>query len=212
MATPKGERNISKEEFDAIYYRICDDAEDMITHNFRASKETAYEHQIYIAAAAKALRAAYWDLVYHIKVANALYPTTTEELTERRIHQETAIGICFDIQTLYELVLHKLKVKNDMGVVEIKHVQHQINAIRAWRKSDNRRFKHLREQEEQDGLCPISSASAQRPPCASASCPCNANNNGNANGDNGASNSNGAVGIMRSCEVPAQADIRKQEI
>ena len=85
-----------------------------------------------------------WDLVYHIKVANALFPTTNAELTERRIEQDKAIGVCFDILTLYEMAMHKLKVKEDMGVMEIKNIKHQINAIKSWRKSDNKRFKDLK--------------------------------------------------------------------
>ncbi len=143
-SVPKGERQESKQEFDAIYYRIHDEAINMIETNFHAGKETAEKHRAYINSAAKALMCSVWDLVYHIKVANSLYPTTAEELTERRMEQEKAIGICFDILTMYELVMHKLKVKDDMGVAEIRTVNHQINAIKKWRSSDNKRFRDLR--------------------------------------------------------------------
>ena len=143
-SVPKSERKTSKEEFDSLHYRIHDNAVDMIANNFHAKHEIADSNQSYIHSASKMLMSLVWDLVYHIKIANSLFPTTTAELTERRIEQDKAIGICFDILTLYELVMHKLKVKEDMGVTEIKNVKHQINSIKAWRTSDNKRFKNLK--------------------------------------------------------------------
>ena len=143
-SVPKSERKQSKQEFDSIHLRIHDEAVNMIELNFHAKGEIVQKHQGYIKTASTNLMQLIWDLAYHIKVANSLYPTTHEELTERRIHQDTAIGICFDILTLYELVMHRLKVKDDMGVTEIKSVYHQINAIKAWRTSDNKRFRDLK--------------------------------------------------------------------
>ena len=145
MPVPKSERKTSKEEFDAIHYRIYDDSIEMVAHNFRAEKDIAERNKDCIAATARELRNLVYELVYHIKVANALYPTIPEELKERRIHQDKAIGICFDILVLYELVMHKLRVKDDLGVTEIKHIRHQINALRAWRTSDNKRFRDLKQ-------------------------------------------------------------------
>ena len=141
----KGDRKPSKQEFDAIYHRIHDEAEDMIKNNFHAKGENAAGNTEYIKSAADSLRTFVWELIYHIKVANSIYPTTPEELTERRIEQDRAIGICFDILTMYEIVMHRLKVKDDMGVTEIKTIRHQINAIRAWRTSDNKRFRNFKQ-------------------------------------------------------------------
>lgn len=141
----KGDRKQSKNEFDYIYLRIHDEAEDMIKNNFHAKGENVANNIDYIKSASDSLRVSVWDLIFHIKVANALFPTTVEELLERRIEQDKAIGICFDILTMYEMVMHKLKVKDDMGVTEIKTLRHQINAIRAWRTSDNKRFRNLRD-------------------------------------------------------------------
>ena len=141
---PKSKRKQSKQEFDAIHYRIHDDAVGMIENNFHADREVALRHSQYIQQASKALTASVWDLVYYIKIANSLYPTTHEELVERRVAQDKAIGICQQILTMYELAMHKLKVKDDMGSEEIKTLRHQINAIKAWRSNDNERFKDLK--------------------------------------------------------------------
>ena len=93
MSVPKGRQKQSKEEFDALYFQIHDDAEDMIEHNFRANAEIAAQLQSYIQAAGKALRKLVWDLIYHVKIANSLYPTTINELIERRVNQDKALGI-----------------------------------------------------------------------------------------------------------------------
>lgn len=143
LATPKGERNVSKNEFDALYYKIHDDAEDMIEHGFRAKNEIVQANADYISIAGRKLRSFVWDMINNVKLANALYPTTHEELVERRLAQDRALGNCASILTLYDMVMQKLNVRGDMGVEEIKHVSHEINAIRAWRSSDNKRFKDL---------------------------------------------------------------------
>ena len=140
----KNDRKQSKQEFDAIYYRIHDEAEDMIKNNFHAKGENVTNNVEYIKSVADSLRTFVWELIFHIKVANCIYPTTSEELKERRIEQDKAIGICFDILTMYEIVMHKLNVKDDMGVMEIKTINHQINALKAWRTSDNKRFRNMK--------------------------------------------------------------------
>ena len=141
---PKSERKESKQEFDSIYYRIHDEAVSMIELNFHAKKEIVEAKKTYIQSMAKALMQSVYDLIFYIKVANSIYPTTHDELIERRIGQDKAIGVCFDILTLYELALHNLHVPDDMGVEEIKTLRHQINAIKAWRTSDNKRYKDLK--------------------------------------------------------------------
>ena len=143
MSVPSGRRKTSRNEFDAIYFQIHDDAVDMIEHNFRAKPEIAEKHKAYIATASKELMNLVWDLIHYVKIANTFYPVTREELIERRICQDKAIGACLNILTVYELVMRMLKVKEDYGVVEMKHIMHEINAIKAWRTSDNKRYKNL---------------------------------------------------------------------
>lgn len=144
MSVPKGERKTSKEEFSAIYFRVHDDAVDMVNNGFRAKPEEREKQKIYVESASKELYQLIWNLIYNIKCANALFPTTSEELLERRIYQDKAIGICQDILTLYDIVMHKLHVRNDAGAEETQHLIHQINSLKAWRTSDNKRFKSLR--------------------------------------------------------------------
>ena len=83
------------------------------------------------------------DMGTYIRIANSIYPVYKEELIERRIAQEKAIGLCFDILTKYQLTMTELKVKDDKYVEEIKHLIHEINCLKKWRSSDKDRFKNL---------------------------------------------------------------------
>ena len=77
----------------------------------------------------------------HLKLANGLYPTCKAQLEERQMHQKYAVGICYGIVTIYERIFRHIGISRDKHIDEIKHVQKEINAIKAWRESDRRRFK-----------------------------------------------------------------------
>lgn len=98
-----------------------------------------------------------------------LEPTVREELTERRIHQDRAIGLCYTLTQELQYAIETLPVDVNTYLRFGEAIQTEINLIKGWRKSDNK-FKGA-----------ISN---------SASNFANVNNNGNAN-YNGASNANG---------------------
>lgn len=102
-------------------------------------------------------------------VANSIYPTCMEELIERRIHQDRAIGQCYRLTQELQYAIETLPVDVNKYLRFADLIQTEINLLKGWRKSDNK-FKRA-----------ISD---------SASNFANVNNNGNANYNN-ASNSNG---------------------
>lgn len=102
-------------------------------------------------------------------VANSIYPTCMEELIERRIHQDRAIGQCYRLTQELQYAIETLPVDVNKYLRFTDMIQTEINLLKGWRKSDNK-FKRA-----------ISD---------SASNFANVNNNGNANYNN-ASNSNG---------------------
>ena len=104
-----------------------------------------------------------------VYVANSIYPTCREELTERRLHQDRAIGQCYRLTQELQYVIETLPVDVNKYLRFAEMIQTEVNLIKGWRKSDNK-FKGA-----------ISD---------SASNFANVNNNGNANYNN-ASNSNG---------------------
>ena len=102
-------------------------------------------------------------------VANSIYPTYMEELVERRIHQDRAIGQCYRLTQELQYAIETLPVDVNKYLRFADMIQTEINLLKGWRKSDNK-FKRA-----------ISD---------SASNFANVNNNGNANYNN-AANPNG---------------------
>jgi len=101
--------------------------------------------------------------------ANSIYPMYMEELIERRVYQDKAIGECYALTQELQYAIETLPVDVDKYLPFGEMIQTEINLIKGWRKSDNK-FKGA-----------ISDTASNF---------ANVNNNGNANYNN-ASNSNG---------------------
>lgn len=102
----------------------------------------------------------------NVFVANSIYPMYREELIERRIHQDRAIGQCYRLAQELQYAIETLPVDVNTYTRFGESIQKEINLIKGWRKSDNK-FKGA-----------ISD---------SASNFANVNNNGNANYNNASS-------------------------
>ena len=137
------DRRESKVEFDNNYFKIHDDAINLIKNNFGAKKDIADNYKYYIGVMANKILNDVMDLGTYIRIANSIYPRCMSEYEERRTYQSKAIGLCFDLLTKYQLTMHQLKVKDDKFVEEAKHVTHEINCLKKWRESDVKRFKNL---------------------------------------------------------------------
>lgn len=105
----------------------------------------------------------------NVFLANSIYPAYMEELIERRLCQDKAIGLCYRLTQELQYAIETLPVDVNKYLHFAEMIQTEINLLKGWRKSDNK-FKRA-----------ISD---------SASNFANVNNNGNANYNN-ASNSNG---------------------
>lgn len=109
-----------------------------------------------------------------VYVANSIYPTYWDELVERRIHQDRAVGQCYRLTQELQYTIETLPVDVNKYLRFAEMIQTEINLLKGWRKSDNKFKSALQERVISD----------------SASNFANVNNNGNANYNN-ASNSNG---------------------
>jgi len=139
--TNEGKRNQSRVEFDNTYFAVDDDIENLITTNFGLKGEKLEKHRDYLKRKTPLLERLSQTLFIHLKMANGLYPTSKEQLDERLMHQKYAAGACYGIATLYERIFHHIGVSADKHTDEIKHIQKEINSIKAWRESDKKRFK-----------------------------------------------------------------------
>lgn len=74
----------------------------------------------------------------HIYTANSIYPTCKEELTERRIHQDLAIGQCYRLVQELQYSIETLPVDVNVYLRFSEQIQKEIDLIKGWRKSDNK--------------------------------------------------------------------------
>lgn len=109
------------------------------------------------------------DITKHVYIANSIYPTCREELAQRRLHQDEAVGQCYRLTQELQYAIETLPVDVNVYLRFADAIQTEINLIKGWRKSDNK-FKGA-----------ISDSATNF---------ANVNNNGNANNNN-AGNSNG---------------------
>lgn len=101
--------------------------------------------------------------------ANSIYPNYMEELIERRVEQDKAIGQCNRLLQELQYVINELPVDVNIYTRFADDIQKEINLIKGWRRSDNKFARAFSD----------SSANFA-----------NVNSNGNANNNN-ASNANG---------------------
>ncbi len=74
----------------------------------------------------------------HVFVANSIFPTCPEELTERRVHQDIAIGQCFRLKQELQYTIETLEVDVNRYLRIAEMIDREIGLIKAWRKSDNK--------------------------------------------------------------------------
>lgn len=139
--TNEGNRNQSRLEFDNTYFAIDDDIETLISTNFGLSGDKLVKHQLYLSRKYPLLEKLSQTLFLHLKMANGLFQTCKEQLEERQMHQKLASGACYGIATLYERIFKHIGVPRDKHLDDIKHIQKELNSIKAWRESDKKRFK-----------------------------------------------------------------------
>ena len=109
------------------------------------------------------------EITKEVYITNSIYPTCPEELVQRRLHQDEAVGQCYRLTQELQYAIETLPVDVNTYLRFGESIQTEVNLIKGWRKSDNK-FKGA-----------ISDTAANF---------ANVNNNGNANYNN-ASNANG---------------------
>ena len=143
MSVKKGDRRESKVEFDNIYFRIHDDAVKLIQNHFGAKCQARENLSDYIRAMSFNVYRNVFDIGTYIRMANSIYPRNKLELDARRLYQDKAIGLCFDLLTKYQLIMRTLSVKDDKYTIETGNIVYEINCLKSWRQSDNTRFRDL---------------------------------------------------------------------
>lgn len=103
------------------------------------------------------------DITKEVYIANSIYPFYKEELVQRRIHQDNALGQCYRLLQELQYTIETLPVDINIYLRFALNIETEINLIKQWRKSDNKK------------KWAISDTAANF---------ANVNNNGNANNNN----------------------------
>lgn len=148
MSVVKSKRNKSKIEFEMIYFKVVDGVDNLIEHNFYAKGDLLEKNRVFLEIRYKSLEELTDTLLYHIKIANSIYPTCMTEWEERRTTIGKAIGTCYAILTHYQRIMMRLRIPDNKYVDNIADVVRMINSLKAWRKSDNK-LKTTLENKQQ---------------------------------------------------------------
>ena len=138
MSVVKSKRTKSNVEFEDIYFRLADGIDTLVEHNFYASKELIDKNNTFLDIRCRSLEELTDTLLYHIKIANSIYPTCMTEWEERRTSMGKAIGTCYAILTHLHRIMMRLRIGDNKYVNDITNIERMINSLKAWRKSDNR--------------------------------------------------------------------------
>lgn len=138
MSVVKSKRNKSSVDFEDIYFRLADGIDTLVEHNFYASKELIDKNGVFLDIRCRSLEELTDTLLYHIKIANSIYPTCMTEWEERRTSMGKAIGTCYAILTHLQRIMMRLRIGDNKYVNDIINIERMINSLKAWRKSDNK--------------------------------------------------------------------------
>ena len=138
MSVPKSKRKQSKVEFEMLIFKVCESVDRLVETRFSADPDELAANQIFISSRSTNLERLTDSLIYHIKVANSIYPKCMAEWEERRVSIGKAVGTCYAILTNLQRVMIRLRVPDTKYTEDIKNVIKMINSLKAWRKSDNR--------------------------------------------------------------------------
>lgn len=148
-------------------YEELDDNEK--SHYEKRKKRTDSFEEWFILDQREAVMNCLRDIQQNLFVANSIYPSYPEELVERRICQDKALGHCYRLLQELQYAIETLPVDIKAYLRFAEDIEKEISLIKGWRKADNKFNRAFSD---------------------SATNFANVNNNGNANNNN-ASNSNG---------------------
>ncbi|WP_295355466.1 hypothetical protein [uncultured Succinivibrio sp.] len=86
------------------------------------------------------------ELLLNLTAANSIYAFDFREAQERRLFQDKAIGNCEQILKELEFIIDVFPVATKKYTPYIQLVEKEISLIKGWRKSDNKRFNDLRNE------------------------------------------------------------------
>lgn len=109
-------------------------------------KQEAFD-KWYIETMRNTIMRALQQMIANISMANTIYPMTMEELNERRMFQNRAIGSCHVLMQELQYVIETLPVDLEKYTRYGEAITSEIRLLKGWRKSDNKIRRKLSETE-----------------------------------------------------------------
>lgn len=138
MSVVKSKRSKSVTEFEMVYFKLADGIDTLVEYDFHASREVAQRNRKFIDTRGYTLERLMDGLLYHIKIANSIYPMCMSEWEERRTSISKSVGICYAILTILQRIMMRLRIPDNKYTTDINNVDKMINSLKAWRRSDNK--------------------------------------------------------------------------
>lgn len=138
MSVVKSKRSQSNVEFEMIYFQLADGIDTLVEHQFFAEGDLAVKNRVFLDMRCQTLERLTDDLLYHIKIANSMYPTCMSEWEERRVSIGKAIGSCYAILTNLQRIMQRLRIADNRYTLDVRNIMRMVNSLNAWRKSDNK--------------------------------------------------------------------------
>lgn len=122
-----------EKKFSGRSYEELTDVEKEIYDHFRKQQE-AFDTW-FIEDERKAVVDCLRSIGEHVYTANSIYPTYYEELVERRVHQDLAIGQCYRLVQELQYAIETLPVDVNTFLRFGEDIQREIDLIKGWRKT-----------------------------------------------------------------------------
>lgn len=81
-------------------------------------------------------------------IANNIFPTSSEEYYERRIHQNKAIASCTNVLEELQYIVDVLPVDVNKYTPYALLIEEEIKLLRTWRKSNKKKFGYLLSEDK----------------------------------------------------------------
>ena len=123
-----------------------DELSDDQKHHYKIRKSRHESFEIwYIQDRRDCIMDCLRNIQEYITVANSTYPEYMEELIERRIYQDKAIGQCYRLLQELQYTMETLPVNINKYIPFADSIEREIALLKKWRKSDNKFKKKFKK-------------------------------------------------------------------
>ena len=142
IRVPSSKRKPSEVEFITNAEKIHELVIKSIYHDFGVKTDS--QNKQWLIASNKNVIKSYADrLISCIYSANSIYPACREEVIERKLMWDRALGCCQTIETQYKLMKRELDIHLGLADELLRLLEHEKNLLRGIKRSDTERYKQI---------------------------------------------------------------------